>query len=238
MDRLDDYIAGLSLWFEQPLGRELLKLEQQAYASYVHLITGERALFLGCSPSSLHFDNFLSKTIYLYLQDVIDPNQTLLRGNPYELPFASNSIDFICLSHVLEAMLYPQQCLNELSRVLTPQGHLLVLSFNPWSWWGLWRLFRKSRNQAPWNGRFLGTTYLHSLLREADCDIVSRQRIFYRPPLAKLDWLQRMAFLEQLRFKCWPAGVNLMLARKRVSALTPIRPFWGKRKIVNVEKSI
>ena len=53
------------------------------------------------------------------------------------LPFAEASIDLIVLPYALEASNHPHTALREAARVLVPEGHLLMLGFNPASLWGL-----------------------------------------------------------------------------------------------------
>ena len=46
----------------------------------------------------------------------------------------------VVLPHVLEFEANPHQVLRESERVLIGEGHVVILGFNPWSLWGLWRL--------------------------------------------------------------------------------------------------
>ena len=52
-------------------------------------------------------------------------------GMSSELPFASDSLDALVLCHTLNVAPTPHEVLRECQRVLVPNGHLFVVSFNP-----------------------------------------------------------------------------------------------------------
>ena len=64
----------------------------------------------------------------------------LVVGAAEQLPFESESIDVIIALHCLDTAQYPHQVLREIQRVLTPQGQLFLVGFNPWSIQGLMRV--------------------------------------------------------------------------------------------------
>ena len=53
-----------------------------------------------------------------------------------ELPFDTQSIDLVTLPHVLEFSDDPHEVLREVSRVLMPEGRVVISCFNPMSLWG------------------------------------------------------------------------------------------------------
>lgn len=59
------------------------------------------------------------------------------------LPIASGSIDACLLIHATDMARDSHQLLREISRVLTPHGRLLIVSFNPWSLHGLGQAGRR-----------------------------------------------------------------------------------------------
>lgn len=60
------------------------------------------------------------------------PNCTLRQGDMHQLPFADNSFDTVLLDQVLTLTEQPRAAIKEASRVLRPQGRLLVLDrFGP-----------------------------------------------------------------------------------------------------------
>jgi len=59
------------------------------------------------------------------------------RAGLHELPLTNNALDAVVLHHVLEGADDPRTAIREVARVLAPGGRLLIVSFNPWSLWGI-----------------------------------------------------------------------------------------------------
>lgn len=150
------------------------------------------------------------------------------------LPLATDSVDALVLAHSLELEAEPHQVLREAERVLIPEGHLLIVGFNPWSLWGLWRLFRRRSGRVPWCLRFLSPQRVKDWLALLGFDIVHETGMFFRPPLGYVGLMRQLVVLEKVGRRLWPflAGGYLILARKRVATLTPIRPRWRRKSVV------
>lgn len=54
------------------------------------------------------------------------PEAQFIRSSIYQIPLASNTVDWIVCLEVLEHLLEPRCALNEMMRILRPEGHLLV----------------------------------------------------------------------------------------------------------------
>lgn len=54
-------------------------------------------------------------------------------------PLEDDSLDNIILQHSLDFTRRPHQLIREASRVLSPNGTLIIIGFNPISWWGVGR---------------------------------------------------------------------------------------------------
>jgi len=141
-------------------------------------------------------------------------------------------VDLMLLPHTLEFADDPHQVLREISRVLTPEGHVVILGFNPFSLWGLWRLLRRRRGSAPWNGHFLQLTRIKDWLKLLDFEIDRGSMLYYRPPLASETTMDRLHFLDKAGDRWWPmaGAVYLLVAKKRVVGMMPLRPEWRTAK--------
>lgn len=148
------------------------------------------------------------------------------------LPIAGDSIDAVVLTHTLELESDPHQVLREVERVLIPEGHVLVIGFNPWSLWGLWRLFLKRGRRVPWCLRFVSPNRVKDWLALLGFDVTHEAPIFFRPPLRYEALQSRLLFLERAGRRFWPifGGGYVILARKRVVTVTPIRVRWKRRQ--------
>jgi SAM-dependent methyltransferase len=149
-------------------------------------------------------------------------------GQPECLPIATDCLDTVVLPHTLEFTEQPHQILREVERVLIPEGHVVILCFNPWSLWLFWRLALGWRGRPPWCGRFIGLTRLKDWLQLLGFDIIDAQHYFFRPPLRHKGIMKRLRFLDYIGRRWTPffgAGYRVV-ARKRVATLTPIKPRW------------
>ena len=148
---------------------------------------------------------------------------------PEQLPFDTKSVSLVVLPHVLEFSDYPHQILREVDRVLVPEGHLVILGFNPLSLWGLVSVFR--RNRMPWNGRFSTLARIKDWLQLLNFELMAGKMIYHRPPVQSERIRGRLGFLENAGDRWWPLGaaVYAVAARKREIGVTPLHPAWKRR---------
>lgn len=137
-----------------------------------------------------------------------------------DLPFASNTIDVVFLPHVLEFSEYPEHILKEVERVLIPEGYVIILGFNPYSLWGLSKIKKGIKK-----GRLHSAGLLCKWLDQNDLLVIDQRSLFFRPPLENSRLQAKLLFLESMGQLCWPScgAVNMIMAKKRLQTLTPIR---------------
>jgi hypothetical protein len=106
-----------------------------------------------------------------------------------------------------------------------------MLGFNPWGLWGLWRMAWKRRGDPPWCGCLVGLTRLYDWLSLLDFRIVHTRYFFFRPPLQREALMRALAFLEVAGGRWWlpVGGLYLVVAQKRIAAVTPLRLRWEVR---------
>ena len=144
-----------------------------------------------------------------------------LRCAPTELPLASESCKLVIAQHVLERVDDPLECASEFARVLAPEGVALVLGFNPVSLWRPWiagkasgaALALRPQSAQSWQ-QVLARQGIETLQTRFLGAMSPWQRSAARqesPPHERRSILGRVG------------GSWLLLARKRRSALTPLR---------------
>jgi len=224
---------SLRLWYADRLGQWLLETERQELEDVLVNLFGYHLIQVGCLSDDDILDS--SRILHRVVVDV-DANGITdifgLYGRPDALPIESDSVDVVLLPHTLEFEYAPHQVLREVDRVLVPEGHVVILGFNPWSMWGLWWTLRLRRGGPPWCGRFRSTLRLKDWLALLGFDTVLLQSYFFRPPLHHAGIMRRLGFLERLGKRWWPifGGAYLLVAKKRVATLTPIKPRWRPRR--------
>jgi hypothetical protein len=88
------------------------------------------------------------------------------------------------------------------------------------------------RRQPPWCGRFISQARLRDWFQLLGFDVVLTTTYFFRPPLPSQSIMDRLGFLDRWGKRWWPffGGAYVMVAKKRVATLTPIRPRWRPRR--------
>ncbi len=128
----------------------------------------------------------------------LDGERAHLLAHFEALPVASDSVDVVVLPHTLERSGNPQGILQEVKRILVPEGHALILGFHPFSFSNIYLRRGLSAGKV-----------------KAWCIQLG------------LEVHQQIG----LGGRIWPFPANLYLLRvkKRVAAITPIRPRWQAR---------
>ena len=221
----------LGRWYATRAGEESLGLLRAHLSSLQENLFGQHALY--CGPQVL-FDGEPSEQGDFQRRFFMHPEPTKgqVRALPDRLPFAANCLDLIVLAHPLELSEHPHEVLREASRVLVGNGHLLLVGFNPWSWYGLYRLLAVGR--FPWNQHFYGLRRVRDWLavlnfRTEDCRYAA-----FRPPLQSR-FLQRHTRALEIQAR-WRSdhlgGVYCVLARKLRIPISPEREKKVRRPVL------
>ena len=230
---------ALHAWFSRVPGSEIARAQVAQLDRVLPNLFGYHLLQVG----SLGDMDLLSKSRILYRNIVaidgqpVDDRYPVVRGSATALPIESDSVDVVVLPHVLEFEAQPHEALRESARVLVPEGHLIICGFNPWSMLGAWRYVKRRQQVVPWNGQFLALTRIRDWLALLGFDVLSQDACFFKPPFSNERLLKRLDFLDTIgeRMPGYFSGAYFLLARQRVSTLTPVRPRWRpRRKLVAV----
>ncbi|WP_126455925.1 class I SAM-dependent methyltransferase [Sulfuriflexus mobilis] len=222
--------ADLPAWYGSYLGRLLARAEGEALDELLPDLFGYHLVQLGGHGENLCATSRISHCMVL---DELAHSATSLLADNAALPFASESVDVVVMPHTLEFHPDPHAILREVDRILIPEGHVLILNFNPLSLWGLARLLLGWRKQMPWRGQYYTRRRLRDWLSLLGFDYIDGRQVFFRPPLQHEKTMQKLEFMDRIGQRIIPlfAGVTIMLARKRTSTLTPIGPRWRENKI-------
>ena len=159
-------VFALQQWFDGRLGNSVLSMERNQVSRILPDLFGYHILQVGQRADAHLLDS--SRIHHRIVTSGIATAGTA--QNPHlvckctALPVATESMDVVVLPHLLEFAENPHQILRETERALIGEGHVIILGFNPWSLFGLWRLFLAWRDQPPWHGRYIGLTRLKDWL--------------------------------------------------------------------------
>jgi len=232
-DELAHGIDNSGPWFQGTLGQAVLLAERHFVARALPDLFGYHILQVGAPGGTQFLDS--SRISHKVITDSHREAPAAVINmicDQHAMPLGPDSVDVMVLPHVLEFDTHPHQVLREMERVLIGEGHVLIIGFNPWSLWGLWRLFHAWRDRFPWNGRYISMTRLRDWLALLDFEVTRTEYFYYRPPLENPRISKKLVFMEQLGRFCWRyvGGIYLLVAKKRVITLTPVKIQWQKRR--------
>lgn len=230
-------------WHDLPNGpiilsaiEEILQPWWQKFFGYHLLKIGALSHEISCESSpikhqvSCSFSPPLSESQRNHTADIV--------GELDDLPLLNHSVDVCLLSHALEFSLDPHHVIREANRVLIPNGYLIITGFNPLSLAGLNRVIPYRRKQIPWNEHFFSPMRVKDWLHLMGFEVLSDERCLHSSLAGKVsehgiaDYCRKFAsnYLTSL------GSVYVIIAKKRVLPLTPIKPKWQIRTEFNPVK--
>lgn len=132
------------------------------------------------------------------------------------LPFLDAAFDRVLLVHALEECAAPHALLREVWRVMAPEGRLVVVAANRWSFWA-------QSDASPFgHGRPYSRSQLAALLADSLFEPVVSARALFAPPVNSATLARAGDAFERVGEVLWPAlgGLVLMEAVKRLYATT------------------
>ncbi|MBU0501081.1 MAG: class I SAM-dependent methyltransferase [Gammaproteobacteria bacterium] len=170
-----------------------------------------------------------------YVVDGVAREGAALLAEADRLPIASDSVSVVLLPHTLELASDPHAVLREVDRILISGGSLVLTVFNPFSLYGLWRIFTGRKRSPPWSGRFLMASRVQDWLKLLGFSVEELVHVGYRPPLSGASLYEKLSGLESIGARFWPAasGVYVLLAIKREAPRTLLgRPWRSSRRFI------
>ena len=224
--------ARLYTWFNSDAGKDIRDAELETVAAILPNLFGYHIVQLGTRVS----DKFLATTRISHAvmigSDAMLDDGTNVVGRCEALPLLANTIDVLVAPHVLEFADEPHAVLREAERVLIGEGFIVIVGFNPWSLCGLWGVLAGWRGRPPWSGQFLSASRITDWLKLLGFEIEFLKKTSFGPPLRRGTITTKLRFLELLGNVCWPffGNVYVVVAKKRVAAVTPLKASWQTRR--------
>lgn len=246
----------MAIWLETPLGRYVQNWEQNQLDEVVADVFGFHAVQLGLPqihglttnrmPHRWQVLNGLDARIREAIGHAPAMSYDLVCD--YEaLPFPNASIDLLVLPHALELAQDPHLALREAERVLVPEGHLVILGFNPTSLWilrqSLHHWYRRfNPNQPtfmPDVNEIIGTHRLRDWLRLLNFEVLQTRHGCWQLPLQREKLLEEESWLELAGQQWLPrlGALYMMTAVKRVRGMHLVGPI-KKAKVPALKPSV
>lgn len=151
-----------------------------------------------------------------------------------DLCIGGDCVDVVLLPHTLETAADPHAVLREVDRILRPDGHVVIVGFNPLGWWGA-RHYLTRRTFPDGLQRMVAEYRLRDWLQLLSFRVQRADYYFFAPPLYRPGpWCEPSAAQASppaglrgmvTRFAHWQgfAACYLLVARKEMFSMTPMR---------------
>ena len=216
--------AHLEAWYQGKNGPYVLAALRSALQPVLDISFGYHILQMGVSRDCPLYDqSTINHRVYCAEQA---GGRVNLVTHSDELPLESDSIDTLIAHHSLEFGPNPHRVLREMQRVLAPQGHMLIVGFNPHSLLGVGASVGRIARNPLWQqqqpvSRHRLTDWLHLL----GCEVQSYSHVYGLPPIGGGKFRELLA-----RGDAWcnahqlpTGGLYILHAIKQVSALNKPR---------------
>ena len=133
-------MADCALWYESLAGQQALQVLDQQISDYLSEIFGYYCLNIGVLGDRKEFlkDSRISAGFSMSG----DRKSSDFIAKPEHLPIAADNVDLVIASHILECSENPHQVLREIDRILVPEGHCILIGFNPYALMGAKRFLK------------------------------------------------------------------------------------------------
>lgn len=225
---LTGQVREIAAWFQGSIGKQVLQTETAIMDELLEEMFGYHMLQLSIQQADLYTRSPIQHCMKSSLFEVAGSDLT---AYPDALPFESDCIDVLISHHVLDFSNRPQELLREFSRVVLPGGRLILLGFNPYSLWGVTRSLMSWCHRVPWNSHFLAPERLMDWLNDLNFRIDRTIYSEYGLPLIGRHRRRPDYSLGLSRRYNFPFGaVSIIVARKQVETMTPLKPKWFERR--------
>src|SRR3989338_2411199 len=223
----DDIHRLMSDWFKSELGCQVLDAERDLLDHLLPSMFGYYLVQTGVGePQWLASTSTIHCKLYLCEQPCNSPHYHCVASRPDDMAIATESIDVALLHHSLDFESEPHRALREVARTVIPGGKILIVGFNPWSLWGIWRLLRKQTTHFPWSGNFISPLRMSDWLNLLDFHVEGCESLIHGLPTANPRTGKLFGWLSYLIQRLWTqrGAVYVLVATKQVATVTPIKP--------------
>jgi SAM-dependent methyltransferase len=215
---IDMTLQQLDVWYQSPLGSYVLEMERAELDKYLPHYYGDHFLQLGGPSETFLFERSpIAHRVRLSPESFPVFSGPSVCGQFHAMPFMSETIDVLLLPHVLELIDRPADFLAECYRVLSPEGRLIILGFNPSSLWGI-RRYLGTKKTFPWCIHFKLKAYIKHLLQVQNLSIEHISNLLFEPPVKNTNGLKKLFPMEALGRVFWSdfGAIYLIIAYKQL----------------------
>ena len=221
--------APLAQWYASGLGQSIARHLEAELSNRLDDVFGYQGLQVGNLVPGMNLLEGAGLQRRLVLDAPGAPAD--IHSDVLALPVASSTMKAVAFFHTLDFCNNPHQALREANRVLTDDGQLIIVGFNPYSVFGARHALTAWTRREPWNGKFYARHRVSDWLSVLDYRVLDSTAMFMRPPINSERVLKRLAKLENLnRWLGGIGGIYIMRARKQTIPMTMLRQRAGRSR--------
>ncbi len=188
----------------------------------------------GLSLISEKIDNKFNETEMLSSKSVVVSSDE-------QLPIATDNVDLVVASHVLELSQDPHQVLREIDRVLVPEGHCILIGFNPLVLTRIRRLIDstlKKRKKDDYTMR--SVTRVRDWFSLLGFEVLDVHYMGVRPGFKSKKLFESLSWLDKLESFAGPVFGNMYVlhVKKQVVAMRPHKKVWKAPAVLSGGKVV
>ena len=129
-------------------------------------------------------------------------SNNLIISTNEQLPVETDNIDLVIATHALELSSDPHQVLREIDRVLVPEGHCIIIGFNPFSLMRIGRLLKPEfykRTQTN-DVKMRSAHRVRDWFSVLGFEVLDVHHFGFRPGVKNQKVFERLSWLEKLGY--------------------------------------
>lgn len=250
-------IESLSAWYKTQSGQATLnKLDEQCaellseifgyYAVETGVLSGQHSLLQQTRiATSLTLIDKAGCNVFAVEPkkrvegDQLETFSSLISSNE-QLPLATDNIDLVLGTHVLESSKDPHQVLREIDRVLVPEGHCILIGFNPFAISGLGKQLRSKISRKEKSLNLRSASRVKDWFSLLGFEVLDIHYMGLRPNVKNNKIFESLSKLEDWSEVAGPllGKIYMIHAKKQVVAMTPYKKVWRAPAVLSGGKVV
>lgn len=229
--RHNESIAAPVSWRDMPAGDILKNLVEEEVNRLTERCFGYHMVKLGELSNALELTQCKIPHVINQTESkrhtTASNEQVQVVGTSTALPYREKSIDAFLLVHELDFAQDPHQILRQIDRCLVPNGHVIIVGFNPYSLAGLAKFLPFKMNNALHRARFFSRGRVSDWLGLLGYQVTDTQSFAFSELLfdRKIDRNSKLQRLAEKYFSVF-ASIYVIVGKKREFPLSLIKPVW------------
>jgi SAM-dependent methyltransferase len=226
----------LFAWYQTPRGKLLKELETDYLKKSITVSCQQHILQVG----GLGWEgDFIDCTLYknytiLDAKGLGCENARKIRAKAYCLPIQTDSMDMVIVPHLLEFDSHRFQTMREIERVLKPEGILVVLNFNPLSFWVRYQFLWDKKMADSWGGHFIFRSRILDWLKLLNFEVAISSKFNLDSVTSK----QGKFISEGYSYFYTAYAIKAIKRRYNIIPLTPVKNATRQLTLVNSLNSV